>query len=171
MRYPYNRFFVRQQINLIQSGHGMNGQRLELLSYYLFRSFDSFRIVWRKLGRGGEYDLLIDNSQPLGLPFKWMKDYLLVECKDTQKPVSEKEFGHFLTKLNLTRTNVGFIISRKGLSGKGKLIYADGSRDTAFSQLGIIVIDITLDEISALNDFNDLLLLLQRKYEGLRFRI
>lgn len=171
MKYPLNNYLVKYLVGLIRDGNGLNGKRLELLSAYLLGTFDDFRIIWRKIGRGGEYDLLIANSQPPGQPFRWMKDYFLVECKDTTKPVDEKEFGHFLSKLNLTKTNVGIIISRRGLSGRLRRLHADGSRDTAFSQLGIVVLDITLDEINNLENQNDFPSLLQRKYEELRFRI
>jgi hypothetical protein len=74
-------------------------------------------------------------------------------------------------KLNLTRTNLGIIFSKNGLSGQGKRIYADGSRDTAFSQLGIAVLDITLHELNGLDEYDKFLLMLQQKYEELRFRI
>jgi len=169
--YPFNKYFVHQQVSLIDVGQGLNGRRLELLAAYLFGTFDDFRIIWRKIGRGGEYDLLIENQQSLGRPFRWMKDYILVECKDIAKPVSEKEFGHFLSKLNLTKTNLGVIFSRNGLSGRGKRAYADGSRDTAFSQLEIVVLDITLDELRGLDNYDEFISMLQRKYEELRFRI
>src|SRR5207245_3380281 len=97
-------------------------------------------------------------------------DYVLVECKDQGERVSEKEFGHFLTKLNLTKTKQGAIVSREGFSGSRERLsgsrgsgYSKRDQKIAYSEMGVVVLDIKLDEIQRLGSVAELLRLLQNK--------
>lgn len=158
--------------DLITEGKGEEGLALERLATYLFLTIPGIIVKNRRVGKGGEVDVLVGNLGGPGRPFGWFGDYFLVECKDkAEDPVSESDFGHFLTKLNLTKTKQGAIVSRWGFSGsagKGRA-YAKRDQKTAFSEMGVAVLDISVHEIEMLNKLDDWLMLLQRKYEEIRF--
>lgn len=114
---PFSRWLVSYWAQQIASGQSAAGRNLEILVAYLFLTVSGLMVRGRKLGLGGEVDVLVANFAAPGDPVRWFGDYFLVECKDTGVRVSEKEFGHFLTKLNLTKTKQGAIVSREGFSG------------------------------------------------------
>ena len=142
---------------------------LELLVGYLLRSVPGLRVVRRIIGKGGEIDLLVANSDAPGKPLRWFADYFLVECKDVNKAVNEKEFGHFLTKMNLTKSTQGAIVSRKGLSGSPGYKFASRDQRLAYSEMSAVVLDIRVTDFQSINSTADFLSLLQSKYEELRF--
>lgn len=85
--------------------------------------------------------------------------------------MSEKEFGHFLSKMNFTKTTQGAIVSRKGLSGSPGYRYAARDQRLAYSGMGVVVLDIRVADLRSLRSSQDLLALMQQKYEELRFRM
>jgi hypothetical protein len=121
------------------------------------------------LGKGGEIDILVANFATPGDPLRWLGDYFLIECKDQGDPVSESQFGHFLTKLNLTKTKQGAIVSREGFSGSAGFSYARRDQKIAYSEMAVAVLDIQLSELQGLASANEFLRLLQSKYEEIRF--
>jgi hypothetical protein len=148
----------------------MQGKVLERLVAYIVRTVPELRVANRIRGKGGEIDLLVANSALPGKPLRWFADYFLVECKDTNTTVSEKEFGHFLTKLNLTKTTQGAIVSRKGFSGSPSYKYASRDQKLAYSEMGIVVLDIEVADLQNMSSSGHFLTLLQHKYEELRFQ-
>ena len=170
-RIPFRINYVNNLLDQIISGGGQQGILLETLVWHLIRTIPSLQPISRTLGKGGEVDIRVRNSGPFGQPLKWMDDYFLVECKDTNDRVSEKEFGHFLTKMLLNKTNQGIIVSRNGLAGRGKYVYASRDQKIAYSQLNMVVLDISISNLQNLRSTMDFLLLLQKKYESLRFGV
>jgi hypothetical protein len=166
---PFNSSLVSHLVATIQAGHGRQGRNLEMLAAYLFRTVPGFSVAMRQSAIAGEIDVLVANSEAPGKPLRWLGDYFLLECKDRNKTVNEKEFGHFLTKLNLTKTKQGAIISRKGLSGAPEYRYASRDQKLAYAEMGAIVLDLRIADLASLRHSGDLLALLQRKYEQLRF--
>ena len=156
-------------MNKIIAGQGQRGTLLETLVAYLLRTIPGLEPVNRTVGKGGEIDIRVLNSGRLGQPLKWFEDYFLVECKDTKKPVDEKEVGHFLIKMLLNKTHQGAIVSKSGLTGGGRNSHASRDRKLAYSQLNLVVLDINTSDLRGLRSYMDLLRLLQRKYEELRF--
>lgn len=166
---PFNSALVTRLVGKILTGHGKQGRILELLMAYVFRTIPGFRVAMRQLGNAGEIDVLVANSGAPGKPLRWFGDYFLVECKDEDEKVSEKEFGHFLSKMNLTKTKQGAIVSRNGLSGAPRYRYASRDQKLAYAEMGAIILDIRVTDLANLRNFGDFLTLLQIKYEQLRF--
>ncbi len=166
---PFNEIYVVSQLGQITGGQGQHGAVLENLVAYLIRTVPGLRVARRILGKGGEIDLLVSNSGALGKPLRWFTDYFLVECKDVNQTVGEKEFGHFLTKMNLTKTTQGAIVSRKGLSGSPTYRFASRDQKLAYSEMGVAVLDLKVTDFQNLSSAADFLTLLQLKYEELRF--
>ena len=169
-RIPFRRQDVRNLLQRISAGQGDNGKVLHNLTWHIIRTIPGFHPVSRKIGKGGEIDIRVRNSGHLGWPLRWIEDYFLIECKDTDAPVDEKEVGHFLTKLILNKVNQGAIISKVGLSGGREYKFASGDLKSAFTQLNIVVLDITIADLRVVESTMDFLILLQKKYERLRFR-
>ena len=136
---------------------------------HLFQTISGLRVLQRQLVKGGEVDLIVGNFGTVGKPLRWFGDYFFVECKDRQDSVDEKEFGHFLTKMNLTKTTVGAIVSLKGLSGSPGYSWASRDRRIAYSQMGMVVLDVTLDDLALLGSSDHFVSMMQQKYEDLRF--
>lgn len=169
IKIPYNALLVSNLVSQIYAGVGTPGQLLELLAVYIVSTLPGLEVINLGLVAGGQVDVLVRNTAPLGQPLRWLDDYLLVECKDWDYRIPEKEFGHFLTKMVLNKAKRGLIISRRGLSGGPGYAYASRDQKIAYSQSEVVVLDITLDEIAVLSNASDLLELLQSKYEELRF--
>ncbi len=167
---PFNRFFVSYLVSQINAGAGTSWQLLEVLAAYLMWTIPGLQVINLGLVTGGQVDVLVRNSAPSGQPLRWIGDYLLVECKDWNERVTEKEFGHFLSKLVLNKAKQGIIISRSGLSGSPHHGFASRDQKVAFSQSDVVVLDIRLNEIQGLAGVNDLVEMLQLKYEELRFK-
>jgi hypothetical protein len=167
---PYNRIYVNALTSAIATGAGNQGLLLELVVFYLMRTVPGLEPFHRKLQKGGEIDIRVRNVALTGQPLRWFGDYFLVECKDTDSKVSEKEFGHFLTKLALNKTMQGAIVSKKGLAGAPKFSFASRDQKLAYAQLGITVLDITLPDLQRLQSTDDFLAMMQNKYEDLRFK-
>ena len=167
---PFRRPYVRYLVGQIRAGHGQAGALLQKLALSVIRSVPGFRVAEHFRGKGGEYDILVGNSNPPGEPLRWIDDFFLVECKDTQKRVSEKELGHFLSKLNLTKTRTGIIVSKRGLSGAARKTNATRDQGLAFSEMRVVVLCLDLEDFATLGGAMDFLALLQRRYEHLRFQ-
>jgi len=166
---PFNRHYISHLITQILAGSGQRGLLLEFLMAYIIFTIPDLVPVTRTHGKGGETDLRIRNSASAGEPLKWFEDYFLIECKDRKDVVSEKEFGHFITKMLLNKTSQAAIVSRMGLSGAPKYAFASRDQQLAFAQLGLVILDIRLSDLQTLRSRDDFLLLLQKKYEKLRF--
>lgn len=165
----FNRHFVLELASRINSGFGNRGLALELLIAYIMLTVPGLSLMSRVPGKGGEIDVLIRNTLNEGRPLRWFGDFFLIECKDRNERVSEKEFGHFLTKMTLCKTMQGAIVSRNGFTGSQSNIFAARDQMLAYSQLNMVILDIRLSELMSLQSTEDFLTLLQRKYENLRF--
>jgi hypothetical protein len=165
----FNRAFVLHLANRIAGGNGEQGRILERLAAYVMLTIPGMQVASRLLSHGGEIDILVRNNQSVGLPLKWIGDYFLIECKDTADKVDEKEYGHFLTKLTLCKTKQGAIFSRNGLTGAPQYEFASRDQKLAYSQGEFVVLDIKLSELVNLQSTADLLVMMQQKYEQLRF--
>ena len=166
---PFNAIYTAYLIGQIRARQGNRGLLLERLMVHLFRTLPGLRVSQRQQVKGGEVDLIVGNFGTVGQPLRWFGDYFFVECKDQQDSVDEKELGHFLTKMNLTKTTAGAIVSLKGLSGSPSYRWASRDRRLAYSQMGMIVLDVTLDDIALLGSSGHFVSMMQQKYEDLRF--
>ena len=155
-------------VDAIMAGQGANWRLLEVLAVYMMRTILQFSIVPKSLVRGGQVDVLVRNVGSPGRPLRWIGDYFLIECKNLNETVDEKEFGHFLSKMTLNGSKEGAIISNLGLSGSPAQ-YASRDQKQAYFQLGVVVLDIRLAELRQLSSAESFLQLLQNRYEDLRF--
>ena len=167
---PFNKEYINHKIAILDSnGPERTGKNLEYLVAYCFMTVPGFKVGHRALFKIGEVDIMVSNQNPSGQPLKWIDDYILIECKDWNAPVGVPQFGNHLTKLLLSHTKVGIIVSRKGISGRGGRAHAARQQLLAYSQSDFVVLDILYTELKYLSSYSSFLELLQGKYEELRF--
>lgn len=166
----FNPHFVLDQISEIEKGADQTGKTLEVLAAYLMMAIPHFEVMHEDRVKGGQLDVLVRNDSPLGEPFRWLGDYFLIECKDLEGTVTQPQFGHFVSKMMLNKAKQGAIISRKGLADWPPKTNASKDRGTVYAQSDVVVLDILLDDLKPLRSSDDLLAMMQSKYEELRFK-
>jgi hypothetical protein len=103
--------------------------------------------------------------------------YIVVECKDWAKPVASKEVGWFVNKLQSQECKAGILFSSEGITGDtssssgGDIRYAALTLLKAYQRAGKIVIVLNKDAFSAACRGENLIHLLQKEYERVRFDI
>jgi len=167
-RIPLNQHVIRNWCKAIQTSPGGSGRSLEFLVAYLFQSVDGFQLMLRKRVRAGEVDIFVRNLASVGKPLPWIGHFVLIECKDTNEAVDTKELSHFVTKLSLPRIEVGIVVSKMGLTGRGQRRDAEGVRDHVYSRSGTAIIDLILKDLLSIKSADQLLQLLQFRYEHVR---
>lgn len=141
---------------------------LERFACYLFQTIPRLQVKRRRRGRGGEVDVIVRNNNPGGSPLPWLGEFALIECKHRRKRVTVPELEALLAKLTLTAVRTGFVISPRGLTGRGQRRHAEEVQDHAFSRSNVVVVSITLAELSGLRSLDGFLELLQSRYEDVR---
>ena len=147
------------------------GEALELFAFYLFSCVDGFEPILRKKTPSFHFDVVVRNLIDEHQLLKNLGEYIGVECKRISGKVNAKELDHFIVKLRLHNMKCGVIFTLKGISGAGygknygKLII-----DRTLQRDGIIVFDITNDDMEKICQGYNLLALLLRKYEDTRFK-
>lgn len=147
------------------------GEALELFAFYLFSCVDGFEPILRKKTLSFHFDVVVRNLVNEHQLIKNLGEYIGIECKNIGKKVNAKELDHFILKLRLHNMKCGVIFTTMGISGTGygrnygKLIV-----DRTFQRDGVIVFDITTDDIERICKGYNLLALLLRKYEDTRFK-
>lgn len=147
------------------------GETLEALALYLFSCVDGFEPIPRKTTDAFHFDLvirnLVDNHSLLGA----LGQYIGVECKNISKTVSAQQLNHFIHKLRLHDMGCGLIFTNQAISGvkfKNRL-YGRQILVKTFNRDGIVIFDITKSDLDGLSMGDNLLSLLLRKYENIRF--
>jgi hypothetical protein len=103
--------------------------------------------------------------------------YVPVECKDWAKPVGSKEVGWFVNKLLTQDCKAGILFSSQGITGEGAAAkeedvrYAALALLKAFQRAGRIVIVLSAKDFQAASQGANLIQLLQKSYEEVRFDI
>jgi hypothetical protein len=165
--FPFNRHYLWFKCAQLKKRDKF-GKNLELMMYYLLKTVPNLDVRWRVPTRAGEIDLAAINSGPLHEPSRWFEDFVGVECKDWAARVDTKEVEAFFAKLLVAKMRTGFIVSRHGLTGKSAKDNAKGLIHTLFMMKGIAILDLSIDELCAIDSVGTFLDLLNGKYEMVR---
>ena len=116
---------VYAQALLEQANNGATdqekGDALEELGTYLLGCVDGFEIVGKKYHtKDYEIDILVRNTITQDTILAGFGPYILVECKNWDKPVGTEQVNHFLSKIQFHDCHCGIIIAKKGISGYGQ---------------------------------------------------
>jgi hypothetical protein len=147
------------------------GELFEELAYYLFSCVSGFEPIHRKMTKAYHLDVVIRNlikDHPL---LESLGDYIGVECKNLSTTVSVEQLDHFIHKLRMHDMKCGIIFTNKGISGIkynddvcGRLIQIK-----TFNRDGLVIFDITKSDLKKISKGENLLTLLIKKYEDIRF--
>lgn len=150
------------------------GRTLENLAEYLFFSVEGFEVYGKNVGtQDYEMDLVIRNSIDTDVIFEEFGRYLLVECKNWDKPVGVREINHFLAKIRFHDCKTGVLLSKSGISGErsdDELRHGKLTILKAFYNDKIIIIVLDEGELESIVKGDDnLLSVLLKNYEKVKF--
>lgn len=148
------------------------GKGLELLAFYLFSCVDGFEPIYRKTTKSFHFDVLVRNlinDHPL---LEELGEYIGVECKEIGQTVNAEDLDHFIHKLRLHNMRSGVIFTTEGISGAkyNRTLYGEAIIEKTFQRDGVVIFDITRNDVESLSQGSNLLALLLRKYENTRFK-
>lgn len=148
-----------------------SGINFEMLATYLFSCINQFEVIPQKGTESYHFDLLIRNLLSSDLSFRIFGEYLGVECKNIKKTVSVGQMNHFIQKLRFHNLKCGIIFTIKGISGYKykKFKYAKAIQIKTYNRDGIIVFDINRKDLDFIKSGYNLLSVLLKKYEDIRF--
>lgn len=165
--YLINPLYIEQ----LQSGLGVSeGINLELISSYLMSSMPGCRTYMRKkqVGNSTDYDvvgsidgIIADFRSELGR-------YFICECKDWEKPVDFTTMSKLCRILSSTKIKFGILFAKNGISGEGKLLYAEREQRKIFQDSDIIIVVISAQDIESVKKGKNLIGILRSKYEAVR---
>lgn len=150
----------------------MTGTDLENFTETLFSSIQGFFVRYKrakakiaKTKPESDYDLIIQNTSEV---FPELGNYILVECKSSDKEVGFPEVAKFLHKLHSRKCSTGIIVAL------GDVVYKqfNPTISRAFYQDGIVVIVFNKEKIEeVMNGQVNLASAIRREYEAARFDI
>lgn len=147
------------------------GASFELLAMYLFEHLDGVEITQHDvLMPAEEIDIVLWNAQREEVLRPW-EAVILVECKNWSGHVGAQPLDSFIGKLRRRSLKTGIFIAASGVSGG--FIRGDATERGATEiirsalQEGIRVIVITMDDIRAVTNIDDIRNLIKRRYCGL----
>jgi hypothetical protein len=176
--FAVNRFYAGSILSRIKQRTGaVAGKDLEALAGYLLSCIPGFEVTMNLVTGESEVDALIRNTGPR---YDFREDlgrYFPVECKDWSKPVGSKEVGWFVNKLLTQECKAGILFSSRGITGEVATTNAEDVRYAALTLLkayqraGRIVIVLNEEDFQAASQGDNLIRLLQKSYEEVRFDI
>lgn len=143
------------------------GESMANLVEYVFRQVPGITRTYRGFiepDGTAEIDLIFRHNLLLsgfGIP----QITLIMECKNEARKISAEQVTRFATKLRNHNQPIGFIISAKGLSGKGST-YAHGEVHSELAQGRTIVI-LTLHDLRTLTTTEELIALCETRLHEL----
>lgn len=149
-----------------------DGRSLEELVKHLFGSIVGLYFIKKRLPtNSSEFDLIyqiLDENHPLKDAFG---RYLLIECKNWKKRVGSAEIRDLLAKLLSLDVEGGVLIARNGITGTD----SNGRKNAelelvkAYHRHHIVVAVLTMSELKAISNGENLIRLLLKKYDKVRF--
>jgi restriction endonuclease len=147
------------------------GARFETLAMYLFEHFDGVEVTDHDIRMPSEeIDLVLWNAQREDVLRPW-EAIILVECKNWSVAVGAPALDNFIGKMRRRGLKTGIFIAANGVTGG--FINGDGDEPGAVGiiraalQEGIRVIVLTMDDIRAVANIDDIRELIKRRYCGL----
>jgi hypothetical protein len=136
-----------------------DGKALERLTHYLLNCIPGFRAKKRMRTPATDYDVYCAVEGPTYDFRSELGRYFLCECKDWNRAADVTTMQKFAGVLRSAKCRFGIIFSKNGISGQGKMRYADRER-LKINQGDIIIATITeadLKEVAAGANFFSML--------------
>lgn len=147
------------------------GKAWERLVLYLMSGIEGVQF-WesRRLTRSSEIDLVFRIPEPTHPLSQIFGSYLIVEAKDWAKPIPAEHIRDFLGKLQSVECHTGLIVSRKGITGNTRRGVAGWLEIVkAYHRHRTIILVLDEKDIAGVQEGKNLVSILMRKYEEVRF--
>lgn len=145
------------------------GKTLERLAAYVLSCMPGCRISMRKKSKTTEYDV-IGNLEGNFVDFRSeLGRYFLCECKDWNKVVGSQVLRSFASVLDNSKLRFGIIFSNFGISGEENDLNANKVIENKFQRDGVTILSLDNNDFDFLRNGGNLIALLKRKYEILKF--
>ena len=144
------------------------GDRLEDVAESLLEAVPHFCVADRNLRTvTGEIDLVIENSE-IQSAINCHSRYFLVECKNWNEPVGADSLRDFAGKLKSSKSNLGIIFARNGVSGSNQE-NAMGVINNTFQNDGAAIVVFTWGDLLDIRNGTSFYELLEKKIYNRRF--
>ena len=160
-----NQFYIEKLLHVLGDKEGKN---LERLASYLMSCIPGCRTYIRKQTPSTDYDVVcvfegafVDFRSDFG-------QYVICECKDWDKPIDSETIRAFFAVMDNTKSKIGVIFSKNGISGKNKDTDSERYLINQYQSKGYIIPIITLEDIENIQQGGNLLILLREKYETIK---
>ncbi len=157
-----------------------SGKNLELLASYMFDCVPGARTkIGVTTGTGSDYDVLVSFDGHY-LDFRSeIGRYVIVECKDWEKPVGFTYIAKFGRILDAARCKCGVVFARDGITGEfsnhrrraGALRAAKREVVKMQQQHGISIIVLNLSHLKRIANGENFIAILRDEYENIRLDI
>jgi hypothetical protein len=147
------------------------GTALEQLAKALLNRVRGLTVVEHKLRTASsEIDLVVEVSQSdLSSIFREFGRYALVECRNWRDPVRAKDIRDFVGKLTKTKTRLGILFARNGITGLSDSSDALREIQAAYDARGLHILVVTDEDLRAHLDGAEFVTMLDQKLFSLRF--
>ncbi|MCK4487509.1 MAG: restriction endonuclease [Desulfobacterales bacterium] len=146
----------------------------EKFAAFLFSSVEGFEPILnvRPGYSSYQFDVVIRNITPHDFSIQWLGEYFAIECKYyEQDPVNVEDLDHFASKLKYHDFKCGIVFTRTPISGwkttggeaAGQLV-----QTKLFNRHGLIVFDLTEEDLKLILEGKNLIEVLIEKYEKVR---
>jgi hypothetical protein len=160
-----NPFYVSQ---LIDSLGDKSGKNLEHLAQYLMSCMPGCRTRRRQKSGTTEYDVVCA-MEGLDLDFRSeFGRHFVCECKDWDAPADFSTMAKFARILDATKSRFGILFSKAGVTGAGKMQFAELEQHMFFQSTGKVVVVIGLSDLKWVADGGNFIALLRNQYEKVR---
>jgi hypothetical protein len=160
-----NPFYVRQ---LIDGLGEKSGKKLEHLAQYLMSCMPGCRTRRRQKSGTTEYDVVCA-MEGLDLDFRSeFGRHFVCECKDWDAPADFSTMAKFARILDATKSRFGILFSKEGVTGAGKMQFAELEQHMFFQSTGKVVVVIGLPDLRWVADGGNFIALLRNQYEKVR---
>jgi hypothetical protein len=146
-----------------------DGKALEYLTHYLIGCIPGCRAYHRKITPSTDYDVVGIFEGPLVDYRSEIGRYFVCECKDyKQKPANYTHLTKLCRVLDSVKAKFGIMVSKKGISGQGKRIYADLERMKVYQDRGVVIVVVDENDPQMVADGENFVSMLREKYMDVR---
>jgi len=166
--YSCNLLYIKRLYERLGDGSGEN---LERLAQYMLSCVPGFRVYRRRRTPSTDYDVLCA-VEGFNVDFRASFDsYFICECKDWKVPADFSSIAKFSDVLDSTKCKFGIMFSKKGISGETQTKDAARQQLKIFQSKGTIIIVIDESDLQRIVNGENLITMLRKKYEQVKFDI
>lgn len=163
--YYINSYYAADLFYKLGEGEGKN---LEKLTEYVISCVPGCRAEWRARTKSTDYDVVcVLEGQFLDFRSD-INRYFVCECKDIDQSVGFTDVMKFSAVLEGIKTNFGIIVSRNGISGRGRNTDSERGLISRYQALGMVVVDLSDEDFKRIINGENLVIILREKYEIVR---